>query len=162
MTGNRLRWVFLIIGISLAGLVLHEAGHLRPATYFGLSFPAMGLAVISKRIFLAALALATVTACSRVTVRQTGTHTYFLKCYYSNSKCDAAIRKVCRDEDKVSNVISRSQKMESSYLYLLFGFMSTGRPVDYVTVECVEWKPKARDSTTTSGTNIPLPPMRQN
>lgn len=93
------------------------------------------------------LSVLLVMGCSRVTVRQTGSHTYFLKCYYSREKCDAAIRKVCRDEDKVSKVLSRREKMEFSYAYLPLGLLSGSRPVNYVTVQCEEWKPKAPDTT---------------
>ncbi|HKP98287.1 MAG TPA: hypothetical protein VJ385_21330 [Fibrobacteria bacterium] len=92
-------------------------------------------------------------ACSKVTVRQTGNHTYFLKCYYSRSKCDDAIRKVCRDEDKVSTILSQREKMESSFAILPLGFLSSKRPVNYITVECTEWKPKAKDSTRTPNLN---------
>lgn len=106
----------------------------------------------AKAMFYWCLAFSLV-SCSKVSVRKTGSHTYFLKCYYSREKCDAAIRKACRDEDKVSHIISRKEKMEGSFAILPFGFLSGKRPVNYVTLECVEWQPKAKDSTSSINLN---------
>jgi hypothetical protein len=106
-----------------------------------------------KKTVLVVSASAILFGCSRVSVRQTGNHTYFLKCYYSREKCDAAIKKVCRDEDKISKVLSKREKMEKSMVFLGMGFLQGKRPVNYVTVECVDWKPNSVDTSTVPDLN---------
>lgn len=81
-------------------------------------------------------------SCSKVNVKKTGKQTYSLKCYYSRSKCDDRVSKICKDEGKISNVLIRRETFENSWVFLPLGFLTNHRPVNHLLVECVEQDPK--------------------